>query len=161
MSSGTAEPAQTGQELRRATLGVLARAPAESLEARWTAYLAGSGPAPGYTCLRGPEVGLTMVRGRTGGTGRPFNIGEATVTRCTLRTEGGQVGTAYILGRRKRQAEIAALIDALLQDPGRRDDLRTEVVEPLAAQQSEARDARAADAARTRVEFFTLVRGED
>ena len=100
------DPLQTEQALRRAALGVLARAAPDSLAAQWQGYVARQGGEPAFVCLRGPEIGLTMVRGRMGGTGRPFNVGEATVTRCTLRTGCGRVGTAYVLGRQKRQAEI-------------------------------------------------------
>ena len=155
------DPLQTEQALRRAALGVLARAAPDSLAAQWQGYVARQGGEPAFVCLRGPEIGLTMVRGRMGGTGRPFNVGEATVTRCTLRTGCGRVGTAYVLGRQKRQAEIAALVDALLQAPDRRDDLHRAVVEPLAAIQAAARRRRTAEVAATKVEFFTLVRGED
>ena len=45
------------------------------------------GTLPDYRVLRGPEAGLVMVRGRTGGGGAPFNLGEMTATRCTVRTE--------------------------------------------------------------------------
>ncbi len=79
---------------------------------------------PDYTVLRGPESGLVMVRGRAGGGGAPFNLGEMTVTRCTVRTESGLVGHAYIAGRDERRAELAALADALMQDPDRTAALR-------------------------------------
>ena len=118
-----------------------------------------------------------MVRGRIGGTGDAFNLGEATVTRATLRlrassassidgTEGaaasepGPVGVACHLGRDKRRAELAALADALLQLPARHDQLHVQLIEPLAARLAARRDARRADAASTRVEFFTMVRGD-
>ena len=74
-----------------------------------------------YRVLRGPEAGLVMVRGRAGGGGAPFNLGEMTATRCTVRTEAGFVGHAYVAGRNERQAELAALADALLQDPAAAD----------------------------------------
>jgi alpha-D-ribose 1-methylphosphonate 5-triphosphate synthase subunit PhnG len=101
-----------------------------------------------------------MVQGRTGGTGAPFNLGEMTVTRCALALEGGAIGHAYVQGRDKRQAEQAALVDALMQGPeaGR---VRAGLLEPLAAQMLAREGARAAKAAATKVEFFTLVRGDD
>src|SRR5215469_11441022 len=95
---------------------------------RWMAVLtrAGSdelsellGTLPAYRVLRGPEAGLVMVRGRTGGGGAAFNLGETTATRCTVRTESGFVGHAYVAGRDERRAELAALADAMLQDPTR------------------------------------------
>ena len=61
-----------------------------------------------------------MARGRPGGDGAPFNLGEMTVTRCTVRLEDGTVGHAYVAGRDMRQAELAAVLDAVLQGPARR-----------------------------------------
>ncbi len=101
-----------------------------------------------------------MVRGRAGGTGAPFNIGEMTVTRCALRLRDGTVGHAYVQGRDKAHAERAALVDALMQtDAAPR--IEAAVLGPLAAEAAAARRARSAKAAATRVEFFTMVRGED
>jgi alpha-D-ribose 1-methylphosphonate 5-triphosphate synthase subunit PhnG len=88
-------------------------------------------------------------------------VGEATVTRCAVELEGGAVGVAYVRGRDQRHAELAAVLDALLQDPSRRDDLERTVVAPLAAAQAERRRAAAERVAPSRVEFFTMVRGDD
>ena len=134
---------------RRRWMAVLARADADELGERL-------GALPPYRVLRGPEAGLVMVRGRTGGGGAPFNLGEMTVTRCTVRTETGFVGHAYVAGRNERQAELAALADALLQDPARQTALLEDVIEPLAAAQQARRDAVAAKAAATRVQFFAM-----
>ena len=128
---------------RQAWMAVLARAPAASLEDAAAAHL------PPYTRLRGPEVGLVMLQGRAGGTGAAFNLGEATVARCTVRSDTGQVGHAYCLGRDLRQAELAAVLDAALQDPARHDAVQDACrgnvigVAPLAQQQ--ARVLHAAD----------------
>jgi alpha-D-ribose 1-methylphosphonate 5-triphosphate synthase subunit PhnG len=97
-----------------------------------------------------------MVRGRTGGGGGPFNLGEMTVTRCSVRTESGPVGHAYIAGRDERRAELAALADALLQDPDRAPAVQAAVVQPLAEAQQARRDATAAKAAATKVQFFAM-----
>jgi alpha-D-ribose 1-methylphosphonate 5-triphosphate synthase subunit PhnG len=97
-----------------------------------------------------------MVRGRTGGGGAAFNLGEMTTTRCTVRTEAGFVGHAYVAGRDERLAEVAALADALLQDPVRQAALLERVIEPLAVAQQTRRDAVAAKAAATRVQFFAM-----
>lgn len=137
---------------RQRWMSVLARAPAEAIADRLTA----AGPVPPYTRLRGPEAGLVMVRGRTGGGGAPFNLGEMTVTRCTVRTSGGLVGHAYIAGRDDRRAELAAVVDALMQDPARADALGAAVIDPLAAAQQAARDDVAAKAAATKVQFFSM-----
>ena len=97
-------------------MGVLARASAAEITARLDAAPA----LPPHRRLRGPETGLVMARGRQGGDGAPFNLGEMTVTRCTVRLEDGTVGHAYVAGRDMRQAELAAVLDAALQDPARR-----------------------------------------
>src|ERR1700761_2739323 len=89
-------------EARRRWMAVLARAESAMIEAG----LARCGTLPAYKCLRGPESGLVMVRGRIGGGGGPFNLGEMTVTRCSIRTEAGLVGHAYIAGRDEHRAEL-------------------------------------------------------
>ncbi len=142
---------------RRRWMSVFALASTEELQARW-ATLA---EPPRYLRLRGPEIGLVMVRGRAGGTGARFNLGEMTVTRCTVQLDDGTLGHAWIGGRDRRHAELAAVFDALLQDPTRAAALSARVVEPLAEAREERRQAAAARAAASRVEFFTLVRGED
>ena len=158
---------------RRAWMAVLAHTPRAELEAALSVALAGA-PEPAYDWLRPPQTGLAMVRGRVGGTGDAFNLGEATVTRATLRlrasstedtaaaeaSQPGPVGVACHLGRDKRRAELAALADALLQLPARHDQLHARLIAPLAARLAAQRDARRADAASTRVEFFTMVRGD-
>ena len=150
--------ASAGTVARRRWMSVLALAPADELAAATRRAL----PAPPrYRVLRGPETGLAMVRARAGGTGTRFNLGETTVTRCTVQLEdGGGVGHAYVRGRDGRHAEIAALLDALLQDPAYRPRLEDAVVAPLERAHAERRHAAAARAACSRVEFFTLVRGE-
>lgn len=137
-------------------MGCLARAPGPLLQAVWDA----TGLGPEFTWLRAPEFGAVMVRGRAGGTGAPFNLGEMTVTRCALRLSTGQVGHAYIPGRDRAKATIAALCDALLQDPGEAAEIRDSVLTPLAEAAAEAAETLAAKAAATKVDFFTLVRGE-
>ncbi|MCQ4160232.1 phosphonate C-P lyase system protein PhnG [Roseomonas sp. GC11] len=137
---------------RRRWMGILARASAEALRTR----LAEAPPLPPHTRLRGPETGLVMLRGRAGGDGAPFNLSEMTVTRCAVTLPEGQVGHAYVAGRDAAQAELAALLDAALQDPARRPALLAMVVEPLAAAQEAARAETARKAAATRVQFFTM-----
>jgi alpha-D-ribose 1-methylphosphonate 5-triphosphate synthase subunit PhnG len=134
---------------RQRWMSVLARATADELAA-------GLPDMPAYTRLRGPEAGLVMLRGRTGGAGNPFNLGEATVARCTVRMPSGTVGHAYCLGRDLRRAELAAVLDALLQDSETGSALETEVVAPLAEAQAARRVLLARRAAATQVQFFTL-----
>ena len=137
---------------RRRWMAVLARADAAEL----SDALGSNGSLPEYRVLRGPKAGLVMVRGRTGGGGAPFNLGEMTTTRCSVRTDSGFVGHSYIAGRNERLAELAALADAMLQDPASQSRLLTDVVEKLAAAQQVRRDATASKAAATRVQFFAM-----
>lgn len=141
---------------RQGWMGLLARAPEAALMALWDRIE----ERPAYDWLRVPETGGVMVRGRAGGTGAPFNLGEMTVTRCALALADGTVGHAYVQGRSRAKAEAAALIDALMQTEVA-DQIRALVLDPLAAQMAARAETRAARAAATKVEFFTLVRGED
>ncbi|NML42621.1 phosphonate C-P lyase system protein PhnG [Ramlibacter sp. G-1-2-2] len=141
-------------ETRKRWLAVLARAPREQLE-----HAVSRSDAPPHALVRAPECGMLMLRGRVGGTGDAFNFGEATVTRCAARI-ADFLGVGYVLGRDRRHAELVAVLDALLQDPARQPRLLAEVVEPLAREQEAARTARSREAAASRVEFFTMVRGE-
>ena len=117
-------------------------------------------PFPDYRLVRGPEIGMVMVQGRTGGVGAPFNLGEATVTRCTLQVAQGAAGTAYVLGRDRHHAELAALLDALLLDPERQPRIMSTVVRPLAAILRTRAAEQARKTAATKVEFFTMARGD-
>ncbi|MBI1219564.1 MAG: phosphonate C-P lyase system protein PhnG [Rhodobacteraceae bacterium] len=140
-------------EDRKSWMGLLAKARPAALAALWD-------EAVPHEVLRAPEVGAVMVQGRMGGTGAPFNLGEMTVTRCSLRLATGEVGHATVQGRDKDHARRAAMLDALLQGP-RRAEVRARVLAPLGAQRAREAEHRAAKAAATRVDFFTLVRGED
>lgn len=133
-------------------MAVLARAGAAEI----TALLADTPALPAYRRLRGPDTGLVMLRGRAGGGGAAFNLGEMTVTRCTIRTDDGFTGHAYVAGRDERQAELAALLDAMLQDPARHDAVQNAVIAPLADGQQRRRDSVARKAAATRVDFFAM-----
>jgi alpha-D-ribose 1-methylphosphonate 5-triphosphate synthase subunit PhnG len=135
----------------------------------WMAVLAKTAPArlaalmpdlPPHTALRSPETGAVMVRGRVSATGAPFNLGEMTVTRCSVRLETGAVGHAWVQGRDKAHARRAAIVDALMQT-GAAAGVQAQIITPLAAEAAATRDQRAAKAAATKVDFFTMVRGED
>lgn len=102
---------------------------------------------------------MVMLRGRVGGTGDAFNLGEASVTRCALRFGAGALGVGYALGRDKRKAELIAAFDAVLQDEAHRERMEREVIEPLARAQAMQRDASSRASASSAVEFFTFVRG--
>lgn len=141
---------------RKEWMSLLAKAP----EGRVSTLLDAAMERPDFTWLRAAEIGSTMVRGRAGGTGAPFNLGEVTVTRCALKLHSGEVGHAYLQGRRKSDAEAAALVDALLQGEAA-DQIRAAILDPLTTEARTAKEARAAKAAATKVEFFTMTRGED
>ena len=111
--------------------------------------------------LRGPETGLVTVRGRIGGGGAPFNTGEATVTRATVRLPSGQVGHAYALGRDKEKVRLAAILDAAWCAKETRAAVEEKIVAPLVRRAAEADAKRRAETAATKVDFFTMVRGED
>lgn len=142
-------------QARQRWLGVLAQAPRALLEQHVAAL-----PDAGFTRLRDPEVGLTMVRARIGNRGDRFNVGDATVTRCVVRHRDadGRVaaGVGYVLGRDEARAEWVARVDALLQQPGHHDTLMRDVVAPLAAETARLRAAAAARIASSRVSFDTL-----
>ena len=140
---------------RKAWMGLLARAPAAELSALWD----GLGLAPDFAWLRVPEVGGVMVRGRAGATGAAFNLGEMSVTRGSLKLADGTVGHAMVQGRDRRKAEIAALADALMQGD-QADTVRKGLLEPLQAAAEVRATKRAEKAAATKVDFFTMVRGE-
>ena len=146
------EPAFTTAD-RQAWMGLLARATPARLAELFP-------DLPPHSLLRPPEIGAVMVQGRTGGTGQPFNLGEMTVTRCALRLATGALGHAHVQGRDKTHALRAAALDALLQTD-QDATLRARILHPLQAEENARRTTRAAKAAATRVEFFTLVRGED
>ncbi|MFM8616471.1 MAG: phosphonate C-P lyase system protein PhnG [Alphaproteobacteria bacterium] len=139
------------QAARQKWMAVLARASEQEL----ADGLAALPTLPEAEVLRAPETGLVMVRGRAGGDGDAFNLGEMTVTRCAIRL-GAHIGHAYIAGRNHAKARLAALLDAALQDTTRHDAVMQAVVEPLAAAQQEARAVEARKAAATRVDFFTM-----
>ena len=114
-----------------------------------------------FDWLRPPQVGLAMVRGRAGGTGTVFNLGEMTLTRCSVRLESGTVGHGFAQGRNRLHAEQVALLDALLQSEECRADLVACVILPLKSLEDGRRRERSLKAAATKVEFFTMVRGEN
>jgi len=102
-----------------------------------------------------------MLRGRMGGTGGAFNLGEATITRCAVRTAKGHEGHAYVMGRNHGHAKIAAVCDALLQDENHCTKVETLVLQPLQKLLEDRRSLAAHKAAATKVDFFTLVRGKN
>ena len=114
-----------------------------------------------HSDLRPPETGLVMLRGRIGGDGAPFNVGEATVTRCAVQLRSGQVGFSYALGRDRDKVRLAAVCDALWQSDAHREAVERHVLSPVRARIDAERIETDCRTAATRVDFFTMVRGED
>lgn len=143
------------QAQRKAAMTVLAHSDAAEIARHLDAVA-----VPAYENLREPENGLVMVRGRIGGDGAPFNLGEATVSRAAVRLSTGEVGFGYVLGRDRQKARMIALCDALVQSDQFADAVETGVLAPLRAGMVADRNRKAAETAATRVDFYTLVRGE-
>jgi alpha-D-ribose 1-methylphosphonate 5-triphosphate synthase subunit PhnG len=159
VTTTAASPAPTKADAtagRRAAMATLADARTEEIDRLVTALR-----APDYVELRPVETGLVMLQGRIGGDGAPFNFGEATVTRATVRIASGEVGFAYVLGRDRDKARLAALCDALWQNGATRERVEREVLGPIRQRLDDERVRRREQTAASRVDFFTLVRGED
>jgi alpha-D-ribose 1-methylphosphonate 5-triphosphate synthase subunit PhnG len=142
---------------RKRVTDLLARAAREELDAAWEALP----EKPTVQPVRGPETGLVMVRGRIGGGGSPFNLGEVTVTRTTIRLASGKVGHAHALGTDRERSRLAAIFDALWQEPATKDFVERTILAPVAERIGAADAKKADETAATRVDFFTMVRGED
>jgi len=143
------------QALRKAAMTVLAHSDAAEIARRLEPIA-----VPDYEILREPENGLVMLRGRIGGDGAPFNLGEATVSRAAVRLASGEVGFGYTLGRDRQKAQMIALCDALVQSNEFSQAVEENVLTPLRAAMISERDRGAAETAATRVDFYTMVRGE-
>lgn len=143
---------------RRRAMGALA-CMAPALLAERYGILAAT--LPTAAPVRGPEVGLVMLRGRTGGGGAAFNLGEASVVRATVRLASGEVGHAVVLGRDADHARRAAHLDAAWQRPEWRARIEAIIIAPGLAAEAAHDIRRAEETEATRVDFFTLVRGED
>lgn len=154
--SHPSNPSQTNQARQR-WMSALASAPCTELESAWARLADGES----FAHLRATETGLVMTRGRAGGSGQRFNLGEMTVTRACVKLSSGVVGHAYIAGRDKRHAELAAAFDALMQCPAHHDAFEQSLIKPLVLARETRRREIAQKAAATKVDFFTMVRGED
>jgi len=153
---------QEAHRIRQRRMAALALADEKALEAEAARIF----DSFSYTFLRRPEAGLVMLEGRAGNSGQRFNVGEMLVTRCVVRLEAQGCeaiteGHAFIQGNRPRHAELAAVFDALLQLDAWAESLDRLLIEPLLAEREKLLQKRAAETARTKVDFFTLVRGED
>ncbi|MCE0495283.1 phosphonate C-P lyase system protein PhnG [Vibrio salinus] len=146
----------TELEERQHWMAVLAKSSFAELKRYWQTLEL----EPEYTLVRRPEIGLVQIPGRMGGTGRAFNMGDVTVTRSVVRLASGELGYSYLLGRNKSHAELAAVIDALLQKVSYRDVIQSGLIKPLAEIKSQRDHQRASEVASSKVDFFTMVRGD-
>jgi alpha-D-ribose 1-methylphosphonate 5-triphosphate synthase subunit PhnG len=154
----TANEIQSGaQSDRKRIVDLLARASLAELQDA----LAAIDPDPAFTALRGPETGLVMVKGRIGGGGAPFNLGEATVSRASVRLADGRIGHGYRLGTDRKAANLSAVLDALAHDETTRVALESRLLAPLEARLAAEAERLESETAATKVDFFTMVRGED
>lgn len=140
---------------RKAALAVLAAARTEEIRDG----LAALGPLPDARNVRNPEIGLVMVRGRIGGDGAPFNVGEATVARAAVALPGGEIGHGHVLGRDRDKARLMAICDALIQTD-LADRVEAIVIAPIRSRVEADRATAQRRTAATKVDFFTMVRGD-
>jgi alpha-D-ribose 1-methylphosphonate 5-triphosphate synthase subunit PhnG len=143
---------------RKTWMSVLARAAFSDLQTQWVTL---DLPLPIFQVIRPAEIGLAQVRARMGGGGRQFNMGDVTLTRAVVKLESGEMGYSYLQGRNKQHAELAAIIDGLMQTSEYQQRLTRELITPLAALKAEQEQLRQQQVASSKVDFFTLVRGED
>jgi alpha-D-ribose 1-methylphosphonate 5-triphosphate synthase subunit PhnG len=141
---------------RREAMSVLACATAAEIESG----IASVEGIPAHEDIRLPENGLVMLRGRIGGDGAPFNLGEAAVSRAAVKLATGEAGIGYVLGRDQAKAKLIALCDALVQSQGHREAIERAVLAPIRTRLKAERETQERQTAATKVEFFTLVRGE-
>lgn len=156
-SHASPKPLSAAQLAHQRRMSILANAPKRELLSAWQSLELD----PGCELLRGPETGLVALRGRVGGGGAPFNFGEATATRATVRMENGAIGHAIMLGRDAGKAKLAAVIDAMANDRATADLIENRILAPLEEAAAERDRLQAAETQATRVNFFTMVRGDD
>jgi alpha-D-ribose 1-methylphosphonate 5-triphosphate synthase subunit PhnG len=142
---------------RRQWMAVLAHSLPQELESRWAELEL----APVYQVIRQPETGLVQIQARMGATGQRFFAGDATLTRAVVQLSCGLYGYSFLLGRNKAHAERCAIIDALMQDKTHFQTLQETLIAPLAANREQRLAKRRAEVNGSRVDFFTLVRGDN
>ncbi|WP_321897320.1 phosphonate C-P lyase system protein PhnG [Burkholderia cepacia] len=140
---------------RNAWMAVLAHSPVSELEQQWASM-----PKPRFQWIRRPEHGAVMLRGCVGRTGMIFNLGEASVTRCTLQIETGEIGIAYVLGRGKRHAALAAVFDGLMQHEQRNGgDVFSSLIDRLQRRLDEQTRETTTQTFMSKVDFFMVGQG--
>lgn len=136
---------------RQHWISVLSHSAFDELASRWHSL----DLQPDFRLIRPAEIGLLQLQGRMGASGNPFNIGDGTFTRAVVQLAEGPLGYGYVLGRQREQAELAALLDALLQTRLHA-SLMEVVIAPLAALHRQRQGERTRQVATSKVDFFTL-----
>lgn len=149
--------AQSRTQKRQDAMRVFAQTDAQMLEAYYQRFC----ESLNWKFVRKPETGLVMARGRIGGSGKPFNLGEVTVTRAAVMLSSGETGHAYCLGRDQRKTAIIAVFDAALQSTEHQQTIEDNILMACAAELNRKNAQKSAEAAATKVDFFTMTRGDD
>jgi alpha-D-ribose 1-methylphosphonate 5-triphosphate synthase subunit PhnG len=147
---------KTSINLRQQWIAVLAKSSRKDLEEA----LHRLPRKPRYHFMRQPETGAIMVRARAGGSGLKFNLGEVSVSRCIVKIDNGHVGCGYVMGRDHRHAELVSVFDGLLQDKTLQRRILDSVIDPLENKILERKELNSKKTAATKVDFFTMLRGE-
>jgi alpha-D-ribose 1-methylphosphonate 5-triphosphate synthase subunit PhnG len=145
------------QPTRQQLLSTLAHSRLNDIQALWQDQV----DDIAFEFIRQPECGMVMAVGRAGSSGEPFNLGEVTVSRCAVRLPGGETGFGYVKGRDTNHALHIALLDALAQTRIHRDQILDGICRPLQKKLQSKKAEQQARVDKTRVDFFTMIRGED
>lgn len=152
-SSELSESNQARQQL----LSVLAKSKLKDIKSFWK----GSLEDQEFVTIRPPQTGMVMSVARAGASGEPFNLGEVSVTRCAVRLPSGETGIGYVTGSSKDHALHIAVIDALAQNSTHQKALHEQLITPLQEKLQQASTQQQEKAEETKVDFFTMVRGEN
>jgi len=113
-----------------------------------------------YAYITKPETGMIMVRARADNKKSGFCLGEISVTKCILKIEKKIMGYAMVMGSDHDHAKNAALFDGLLQIPEYSSKLMQTLIPELKKISRNEKKKQAKQNQDTKVEFFTMKRGE-
>lgn len=141
---------------RRQLLSVLAKSTLDAIQTRWHPLSI----KPEYRFLKKPEIGMVMVRAQADEAGQKFNMGEMTMTRCVIQLANNELGFGHCSGRDKTKAELIAVIDACFQLEEYQAIISENLLQALEALLVDQYQQQSAQVAASKVNFFTMVRGE-
>lgn len=141
---------------RQKNLSILAKAPLSNMLEYWE----GINIDATFNFLKKPEVGMAMVRAQAGSGGENFNMGEMTMTRCVVRLDSTEIGYGFVAGRSKKKSELVALIDACWQKKSLKNIIEEKIIAPLHCVQISKEKIISENTESSKVNFFTMVRGE-